>query len=186
MKPTEELKKEHEAVKLMLRILQEISKRLDAGEKISAKHLTDILEFIRVFTDKCHHMKEEELLFPALESAGVARERGPIGVMLYEHQEAREFVKGMNEALEKFKEGEKKAGIEFARNARNYVELLTSHIYKEDNILYPMADDKLSATVQRELEQGFEKIEKEVIGPGRHEEFHRLLKRLEEEYLKHS
>jgi hemerythrin-like domain-containing protein len=184
MKPTEDLKKEHEAIKLMLRILEKVSERLEAGEKVSAEHLDRILEFIRVFADKCHHGKEEGLLFQAMEKAGIPGERGPIGVMLYEHGEGRNFVKGMSDAVERYKKGEKKAGREVAKNARNYASLLSQHIEKEDNVLYPMADGRLSAAAQEELEKGFEKIEKEVIGPGRHEEFHELLHRLEDEYLK--
>ena len=184
MKPTEELKKEHETIKMMLSILDKISKKLEAEQIVTVKDLTEIMEFIRVFADRCHHRKEEEILFPALESAGVARERGPIDVMLYEHDEGRQFVKGMNEALGKIKEGDKKAGFEFARNAQNYVQLLTSHIEKEDNILYPMAEAKLSPTIQIKLVQGFETIEREVVGPGKHQEFERLLSRLEQEYLK--
>jgi hemerythrin-like domain-containing protein len=184
MKPTEDLKKEHEAIKLMLRILEEVSKRLEAGEKVNAEHLDSILEFIQVFAYKCHHGKEEGLLFPAMEKAGIPREHGPIGAMLYEHKEGRNFGKGMNEAVAEYKKGRKKDGREVAKNARNYADLLSKHIEKEDNILYPMADGRLSAAAQEDLEKGFEKIEKEVIGPGRHEEFHRVLHRLNEEYLK--
>lgn len=184
MKATEDLKKEHQAIKLMLRVLEEVSRRLEAGEKVNAKHLASILEFIQVFADKCHHGKEEGLLFPAMEKAGIPVERGPIGVMLHEHREGRGFVKGMKDAIENYKKGKAVASKEIAKNARNYASLLSQHIEKEDNILYPMADARLSAAAQEDLEKGFEKIEKEVIGPGRHEEFHRLLHRLKGEYLK--
>ncbi len=183
MKATEDLKKEHEAIKLLLKILEEVSKRLEAGEKVKAEDLDGILEFIQVFADTCHHGKEEGLLFPAMEKAGIPREGGPISMMLYEHEEGRNFVKGMNEAVGQYKKGGKEAGREVAKNARNYASLLSPHIEKEDNILYPMADGRLSAAAAEDLEKGYEKIEKEVIGPGRHEEFHRLLRRLKEEYL---
>jgi hemerythrin-like domain-containing protein len=184
MKPTEDLKKEHEAIKVMLRILEEVSARLEAGKKVNPEHLDSILEFIQVFADKCHHGKEEGLLFPAMENAGILEERGPIGVMLHEHEQGRDFVKGMKEAVAKYKKGGEKAGLQVAKNARNYASLLSQHINKEDNILYPMADGRLSEAAQEDLEKGFEEIEKEVIGPGRHEEFHTLLHRLNEEYLK--
>jgi hemerythrin-like domain-containing protein len=183
MKPTQDLKKEHEAIKLLLKILRKISEKLESGEKVSVKHLDSILEFIRVFADKCHHGKEEGLLFPAMENAGIPRERGPIGVMLREHEEGRNFVKGMREAVTRFKKGDRKAEADIAKNARNYSALLSQHIDKEDNILYPMADERLSEDTQRELEKGFEKIEREAIGPGRHEEFHRILHHLKEVYL---
>ena len=93
-------------------------------------------------------------------------------------------MRGMKEAAAKYKKGDRKAGGEFAEQARNYANLLSNHIEKEDNILYRMAKSRLSEAAQQGLEKGFEKIEKEVIGPGRHEEFHRLLHHLEEEYLK--
>lgn len=67
-------------------------------------------------------------MFPAMEKAGIPGERGSIGVMLYEHKEGRDFVKGMIEAVAKYKKGGKKAGREVARNARNYVSLLSRHI----------------------------------------------------------
>jgi len=60
--------------------------------------------------------------------------------------------------------------------------LLSQHIYKEDNILYPMADRFLSPQKQAELEEGFARVERERMGPGRHEAYHALLERLEEAY----
>jgi hemerythrin-like domain-containing protein len=184
MKATEDLKKEHEDIKAMLRILDEVSDKLDAGEKVNPEHLDGILEFIQGFADKCHHAKEEDLLFPAMEKAGVPRERGPIGVMLYDHGEGRKFVKRMKEGVAKFKDGDANAAQAITENARKYTELLTLHIHKEDNILYPIADNMLSAEAQKELEKAFEKVEIEVIGPGQHERFHRLLHQLEAAYPK--
>ena len=52
-----------------------------------------------MFADKCHHGKEEDVLFPELEKAGIARQGGPIGVMLHEHVSGREFIRRMSEAL---------------------------------------------------------------------------------------
>ena len=44
-----------------------------------------------------------------------------------------------------------------------------------------MADRVLSAADQAELEERFEQIETEVMGPGVHERYHRLLDDLERE-----
>jgi hemerythrin-like domain-containing protein len=73
---------------------------------------------------------------------------------------------------------------QFAENAEKYIELLTQHIDKEDNILYPMADMQLSEEKQRELIEEFEELEQERIGVGKHEELHELLRHLEDKYLK--
>jgi len=107
MKATEELRKEHSAIEVMLGILEEISARLESGAKVDPDHLERILEFIRIFADKCHHGKEEDFLFPAMEKAGIPREGGgPIGCMLSEHDMGRERVKGMTEALARFRGGD--------------------------------------------------------------------------------
>jgi len=66
MTPTEQLKEEHEAIKLMLRILDKVCDKLESGEEVNPEHLDQILEFIKVFADKCHHGKEEDLLFQQL------------------------------------------------------------------------------------------------------------------------
>lgn len=182
MKPTEQLKEEHQAIKLALSILLKISERLDAGEKVSPDHMEKMLEFIKMFADRCHHGKEEDLLFLAMEEAGVPREGGPIAVMLMEHDMGRGYVRGMSEAADQYSAGEQSSS-QFAENARNYVQLLTQHIDKEDNILYPIADMHLQEKRQRELIEEFEKVETERIGAGKHEEFHKMLHQLEEVYL---
>jgi hemerythrin-like domain-containing protein len=174
MTPTGLLKNEHQGIKLMLEILKAVSEKIEAGEKINDNDLKDMVEFISVFADKCHHGKEEDLLFPAMEEAGIPKEDGPIAVMIDEHNLGRGYVKAMREA---------KNQKDFASAAKNYVSLLSQHIDKEDNILYMMADMHLSKEKQDELLTQFEKVEEEKIGRGKHEEFHRLLEKLKNIYL---
>ena len=96
MKPIQDLIMEHEAVNLTLKILDKICSNIEQTGRISnPEHLDQRIEFFIVFVDKCHHGKEEELLFPALEAIGVQRDGGPIGVMLSEHQQGREYVPKM-------------------------------------------------------------------------------------------
>ena len=177
MTPTQILTKEHQAIKLMLDILEQIAGRLKAGGKVPDSDLKAILEFLQFFAYRCHHVKEEDLLFPAIEKAGMPREGGPIEVMLTEHNEGRGYIKGLAEAIDK----KDKAGV--VQNVRSYIDILRQHIDKEDTILYPIADMHIQTAKQKELLDAFDKIELERIGPGKHEEFHKLLKKLERTYL---
>jgi len=182
MRPPEQLEEEHKAIKLMLRISEKVCEKLESGEEVNPEHLEQIVEFIKVFADKCHHGKEEDLLFTAMEEAGIPKKGGPIGVMLTEHDMGRGYVKAMSEAVAKYKGGDRKVSSAIVGNARNYIALLTQHIDKEDNILYPMADMHLSEERQKELLEEFERVEREKIGVGKHEEFHELLNHLREVY----
>ena len=183
MRPTEDLEAEHRGIERMLAILDTISGRLEAGQAVDTGHLDQILEFIQVFADRCHHAKEEDLLFVAMRPAGVPTEGGPIGAMLADHQEGRRHVRGMAEGLEAYRRNEEGAGRRIAEHARGYAALLREHIVKEDRVLYPLADRILTQEQQHALEEGFETIERDVVGEGRHEAFHRMLDELEGVYL---
>ena len=184
MDPIEDLTAEHEAVRLTLRVLEVISTDIDRSGRIAGGDDIDtLLEFFRVFVDKCHHGKEEQLLFPALEEVGVGREGGPIGVMLDEHRQGRELVGAMTAAMARHRQGEAAAAARFSEAATDYIDLLNRHIEKENTVLFSIADRHLSKDTLSELKKGFDRLETEQIGNGRHAEFHRMLENLEKKYL---
>lgn len=182
MKPTEELIQEHKAIEQMLAILETASTRLERRETVETGDLARMIEFFKVFADGCHHTKEEEMLFPAMERAGVGREHGPVGVMLHEHAVGRNHIRQMSDALAAITGGDADAAARFVGHARAYINLLAAHIQKENFVLFPMADRVLTEEQQRQIAADFERIETERIGKGKHEEFHQLLYRLEGVY----
>lgn len=183
MKATNHLIKEHETVLKMIEILEAMAQKLDKDENVLAGDLEATLNFLRIFVDKCHHGKEENILFPKLVESGIPNEGGPVGMMLHEHVIGRGYIAGFAEGIDKYKEGDKTAKTEITENIRGYAELLTSHIFKENNVLYKMADMHLTVQEQTQLLADFEKLEDEVIGKGTHEEYHKLLERLSQQYL---
>jgi len=183
MKATQQLKDEHEGIKLMLMIMEKISNDLKNGKELNSDHYGKIIDFIKGFADKCHHGKEEDILFPAMVNHGVPNEGGPIAVMLNEHQLGREHVKSLSSSFEDFKAGNKSASMGIISSSMGYVQLLRNHIEKENNILFMMADKVLNEAEQDEIFEAFEKLEVEKIGIGKHEEYHHLLKELKTIYL---
>lgn len=181
--PIGELNDEHQAVKVALAILREIAARLSRKAGVDLAHLDQLLEFLTTFVDRCHHGKEEDLLFKALEKAGVPKEGGPIGVMLSEHELGRGYIRGLRQGLTALKAGDQNAVASVIKNIQNYSDLLAAHIEKEDNILYPIAEQSFSQADNEALRRGFEEIEEHRVGAGKHEEFHRMLHRLQEVYL---
>ncbi len=183
MKPTEELRAEHEGIVLILDVLEKISENITSGEAVQMEHIKQILDFLQVFVDKCHHGKEEDILFPALEEAGVPNVGGPIGVMLSEHDRGRKFIGDMNTLIRSHEAGNTEALLIFTTPALQYMDLLRSHIWKENSVLFPMADEKLSEAKQEEISREFERLEEERIGVGKHEAYHAMLKELSNTYL---
>ncbi len=149
--PIEVLRSEHRVILRVLCVLERLVARSESGGSLELAPLGQCVEFFRLFADACHHAKEEDLLFPALESRGIPREGGPIGVMLEEHRMARGFTREMGEALKACANGEDGAEFRFRTAAHSYVELLTHHIQKEDNVLFVMGDRMLTEEDQNGL-----------------------------------
>ena len=177
------LRKEHDAILKMLDVADETAALLDRGASVSPAVLSNLLEFFRLFADKCHHGKEEDLLFPALERKGMPRHGGPIGVMLIEHDLGRGFVRQMVEAAEAFSKGDAAAGKRWADAARQYTSLLREHIMKENNILFVMAERLLTDAEQQALAIEFDRVETEKMGIGTHERLHAMMDKLVAEIL---
>lgn len=166
MLPTEELKTEHQAVLSVLEILQNVSEKIRDKQNIEIQHLEQLLKILKEFVDQSHHGKEEKILFTALERLGFPREGGPVGVMLTEHDNGRQYIQGMRDAVVQIKSGDQEGLKKFAVNASYYSALMVEHIYKEDNILYPMADMHLSSDEKNVMLSDFQKVEEEAIGLG--------------------
>lgn len=181
MKSIEMLMHEHRIIERSLTILEAIAERLERGESIPTDKVKVLLDFFRVFADQCHHGKEEDMLFPELEVRGIQKEGGPISVMLHEHEEGRNFQRQLREvATDLANEANQQ---KFATAARNYINLLRQHIWKEDNVLFRMAQQVLTEMDDEQIAERFERHEKEHIGEGIHERYHRLIHELEAEFL---
>lgn len=146
----EELSAEHKKILKQLEELEAAVKK----PKIDKSKIKEFLDFTKNFAEP-HHQKEEKVLFPALEKKGIPKEGGPIGMMLLEHKTKRGYVKKLQKALVKDEEEEIK------EYAQSIVSLLTDHIYKEENILYPCAKDVLTTNELTNLGYQCEKIKKD-------------------------
>lgn len=182
MQATDDLRHEHEAVRLMLGIMDEIAKKIDLETEIDKKDLVDMAEFLKIFVDRCHHGKEENILFPELESLGMPNEGGPIGVMLEEHEKGRGYVREMNRTISDYASGNKASSADIAKNIRAYTRLMEQHIQKENDVLFEMTDKLLDEKKQEALFEKFEEHEEKVIGAGKHEELHEMLEKMSEKY----
>ena len=122
-------------------------------------HMEMVVNLIKTYADGFHHAKEEKVLFPLLVEKGFSNEQGPVSVMLHEHVEGQEFVKGISERIDVYKAGNISALPEIYHYMQGYADLLKAHIGKENNVLFRMADKALSNDEQLSLLNKFAAIE---------------------------
>jgi len=158
MTPTEILSSEHRLIVTVLDSLEEAADRLDGGAAVSAEFFLDAAEFVAGFADKCHHGKEEDILFVAMTARDMPHDSGPVAVMLQEHDEGRRFTAGFRSAAEQMQAGDESAAADVVRNAFDYVNLLRDHIFKEDNVLFPMADQIIPDATMQQVDKDFQRV----------------------------
>lgn len=180
MRCTDILKAEHRVIEKGLDALEKLASNAGESEAFQRDAAEKVLDFMAVFVDKCHHAKEENLLFVELERRGMPRDGGPIGVMLAEHEQGRALRRTMLEALQRI-EDDANAMVQFSEAAYAFVNLLRDHIFKEDNVLYRMADQILTDADDARLVEAFERAERESVGIGVHERYHEIIRQVAQE-----
>jgi hemerythrin-like domain-containing protein len=166
---TAELRHEHEVILRGLDVLERLADRLAAGQPVKDTTLSELVQLFQTFADRCHHGKEEDQLFPAMRMKGMG---ATLAVFVEEHEEGRGYLRTL---------GTGASGAERVAAARRYVGLLREHIQRENDILFPMADELFSAEEHRALARAYEDVELRVVGPGIHERPLTTLTRLDDE-----
>ncbi|MZQ75771.1 MAG: hemerythrin [Peptoclostridium sp.] len=176
---SEDLVNEHKEILTGLKILEKMVKLIDDGKVAEGEDIKGIVNFLKLFADKCHHGKEEGILFPAMEKAGIQNENGPIGELLTEHVQGRKYVAQMLASVD----GEPMKTDDFIQAASAYISLLRAHIIKENTVVFPMGDKLIPVEEQRQLLEQFEEFEETVMGKGAHEKLHEMLHEFKDKYL---
>ncbi len=177
MQATDILMEEHRVIEKVLASLETAANRLSAGQAIPMDFFLKAADFIKNFADGCHHKKEEGILFVALAANGMSQDAGPVAMMLAEHEEGRRLTRAMREGTERVQGGDATALSQVIQNALDYVALLRGHIQKEDNILFPMADNVIPVEQHQQIMADFNRIERE-------EEIHEKYLRIADELAK--
>ncbi len=162
--PIEMLKREHEIIIRLIDGLGRVRNALERDETVPPKVLYQAVAFMHDFADRRHHAKEEDMLFPAMVRAGVPDQGGPIAVMKAEHDQGRAAVMALERATDAYVERGPAEHDAIISAIANITTLYTDHIFKEDNILYPMAESALSTDDMAELATAFARIEEEFSG----------------------
>jgi hemerythrin-like domain-containing protein len=178
VRATDELMDEHRIIERVITVLEAGALKLENGQPVRPGLFIEAADFITGFADGCHHKKEEGVLFPAMVTCGVPIDGGPIGVMLAEHEQGRIYTRDLRSAAQRLEAGDKSAARGVITSARGYALLLRRHIAKEDNVLFPMADQLLPPLEQDLVADGFETVEHDETGEGVHEKYLALAEKL--------
>ena len=159
------LMEEHQLILRALSALEAFASRVAEGGEHKPE-LQQFVRFIREFADARHHGKEENFLFEAMVAAGLPRQGGPIAVMLMDHAAGRARLAVMAQKAGQTSPWTEQDRLNVVDAARGYAELLRGHIMKEDQILYPMAQRRLSDEAMKQVDQDCAAFEEKQVVAG--------------------
>lgn len=157
---TESLRKDHALIDKVLKSMHVTIELLKSSKKIPEPILMPVIDFTKNFTDVCHHGKEEESLFPALEKTGMPRHMGPIAVMLMEHQITKQIAQRMEESASEYLKSGNSEGL--VSDMTEYIEHVSAHLWKENNRLFIMAEMRLQ-DVSEQVAKNLDIVEKQKL-----------------------
>lgn len=166
--PVDLLKGEHYVIQAVLTAMETVcggpSAGRSAGRSAGGDFWHRAVDFIQNFIDRCHHQKEEEVLFPLLLGRARSERVGPIVAMKHEHVEGRALKEALCDAA---------GGSDPARlcaAAATYIGLLRDHMASEEQGAFEM-DRKITASRAQRMLEEFVRVERETLGEGGYDRY---------------
>lgn len=175
------LHEEHEHIKHLLGAMDGIAKAIEDGKTLPVEDVTSAVEVASGFADRCHHAKEEKVLFPALHRVKTAEADRLVHELEGDHKAARKVIASIKADAWAAGALDAAGRARLAHDLTLYGRLLRRHIDIEEQRLLPMADT-LPAHLASEVAEAFEKIEREETGEGEHAHFELLIHALASRY----
>lgn len=162
MAPTQIMEAEHRLIETVVKALGGVAAAIEQAQRADVATLETAVEFLRVYADKLHHGKEETLFFPMLVKRGVPPQGCPIGGLNHEHEKGRALVRALAEQASAYAQGKPDASEALRETLRAICDLYQNHIWKEDAMVFPMADQVLTAADAAELTGKFAEVDRAI------------------------
>ncbi|MFA5183441.1 MAG: hemerythrin domain-containing protein [Syntrophales bacterium] len=181
MTATEVLKHEHQVILTVMEAAEQTIRAIIPSGRITSDNVEKIIDFCQVFIESCHNAKEEEYLLPKIRERGEVGNVGQIKTIFEEHAEGRRLMQLVAKSLPQAKACAFPSFVaNVTSNLKAYVQLLRTHIDKENSVLFPLADRLFTAEDQKAILKSFDKHEAEEVGVGVHEKYLKLAHDLEQ------
>lgn len=171
---------EHGVIRQVLDVFGETLKRgiTDRCER----HAVEMVEFLDRYVDKSHHKEEERFVFPSAVRSSPSLD-STVEDLIKDHRRVARLLKALASEI---KGGSIAGSKKFSDKGRSFVEMVTQHVQKEENFVFPRIEEALTidedADVYRKCEEYVLKkfgpnfireseefsfrIQNEVLGPG--------------------
>lgn len=142
MMPIGPLMIEHRLIERMIEVMKRQLQRWERGGKVDPSFIETAVDFIRTYADRCHHGKEEDILFRDLSEKSISSDHKRImEELVADHRWGRKTTGRLTEANEAYRNGDAEGASTILDCVKALVEFYPKHIEKEDRHFFiPIMD----------------------------------------------
>lgn len=167
---------EHRLIGRMIAVIQHRLNLVERTHSIDPYFVDKAVDFIRIYADRTHHGKEEDILFRDLEKKKLSDDdRRVMKELIEEHVFGRETTKALVAANTQYRNGDAAALAEVTSRLKTLIEFYPKHIEKEDNIFFPASREYFSDEEDQSMLAEFREFDRKMI----HEKYIAVVEGLE-------
>jgi hemerythrin-like domain-containing protein len=176
MMPIGPLMIEHRLIERMVSLLNEEMHAIEKNNEVHLELIDNAVDFFRTYADRCHHGKEEDILFRDLAKKKLSAEHKRImDELIQEHVFGRETVGKLFSAKERYGKGDKDVLKEIIGLLKELVAFYPTHIEKEDKHFFMPCMEYFSKEERDAMLRECWEFDKQLI----HEKYRQVVERFE-------
>jgi hemerythrin-like domain-containing protein len=167
---------EHRVIQQMLKVIEHTLERAEQTQSIDPYFVDTAVDFIRVYADRTHHGKEEDILFRDLRKKMLShRDQQVMEELIADHVFSRTTTKALVEANIRYRTGSEAALDEVKGHLKTLVDFYPKHIRKEDDVFFPASRAYFSEVEDQAMLAEFWEFDRKMI----HEKYRAVVKESE-------
>ena len=169
---------EHRLIERMITVIAAQLSSIEESGSIQPGFIETVVDFIRFYADRCHHGKEEDILFRELRKKKIKGEHERImEELIEEHVWGRATTAALTAAYHRFVRGDRESFETVLSKARDLITFYPSHIEKEDKHFFrPVMEYFTQEEQDALLKEGYE-FDRKLI----HEKYGKIVEEAEKQ-----
>jgi hemerythrin-like domain-containing protein len=169
---------EHRLIERMLSGIKTALLKIESKQKVDPVFVDLIVDFIRMYADRTHHGKEEDILFKELNNKQLsAEDRRVMNELIEEHAFGRQTTKALVAANSRYRNGDGTALADIVDKLKTLIEFYPKHIEKEDKTFFPASRAYFTEQEDQAMLADFYEFDRKMI----HEKYESVVEELEKQ-----
>ena len=167
---------EHRLIERMLSVIKDVASKIESKHMVDPVFVDTAVDFIRMYADRTHHGKEEDILFRELKKKPMTDEdRRVMRELIEEHVFGRRTTAAIVELNDRYRSGDETALAGIVEKLQTLIEFYPKHIEKEDKVFFPSSRAYFTEEEDQAMLAEFMKFDQKMI----HEKYKSVVEKFE-------